>query len=248
MRPGGGRRCPRSSGRARPRARRPRSGRRRWRRRSGSRAGRWARAATYRGAWPPTARVGGAISLNRSRRRPLAAGGSTPGHPATCGTVRDGPGLPIARRRGCAAASRTERAHRMASVVSGSKKCRCSRSYVQAQDSADVDRDVGRHARGEASAHEVGGRVSSANLARDFELVLGEHRRSVDGRMDQQVGAQRLDQLDGGREHLVVVVAGGCGGTSPRAGSPTTTGASPRASTDRGAAPERACAGDPRTR
>ena len=76
---------------------------------------------------------------------------------------------------------------------------------------ADRDRDVGRQARGEASAREVGSRVS-ANLARDFELVLGEHRRSVDGGMDQQVGAQRLDELDGRLEHLVVVVAGGCVG------------------------------------
>ena len=69
----------------------------------------------------------------------------------------------------------------------------------------------GGQARGEASAREVGSRVS-ANLARDFELVLGEHRRSVHGGVDQQIGSQRLDELHGHLEDLVVVAPGGCVG------------------------------------
>ena len=204
-----GRRCPRSSRRARPRAPRPRSGRRRWRRRSGIRAGSWARAATYRGGLAADGSGGW-------ERVPCtgADGGRWPrrGEPSSAvDRGRRAMGRVYPSRIAAAPPPLGTEAHLMASVVSGSKKCRCSMSTCRRRTVARRDGDVGRQARGEASAREVGSRVS-ANLARDFELVLGEHRRSVDGGVDQQVGAQRLDELDGRLEHLVVVVAGGCVG------------------------------------
>ena len=166
------------------------------------------RRETYAATGPPAARVGGS---EFPAPEPTAAvgpcEGRAPPHPTRGRRV----GRVHPSRIAAAPPPSGRSAHRMASVVSGSKKCRCSVLTCRRTTVAGRDGHVGRQARGEASAREVGSRVS-ANLARDFELVLGEHRRSVDGGMDQQVGAQRLDELDGRLEDLVVVAPGGCVG------------------------------------
>ena len=138
------------------------------------------RRETYRRPGRRRLWVGGSEFPARSRRRPW-------------GRVRGGSPLNL----------EDATAHLTASVVSGSKKCRCCVLGAQAQAFTVRDRHVRRQAHGEASAREVGSRVS-ANLARDFELVLGEHRRSVHGGVDQQIGSQRLHALHRRLEDLVV--------------------------------------------